>query len=142
MKFAPLVLLAFLLVDVAGAQSGVCLVNPTIHEPPVATSRYGMWRTGRAHEGLDLRSRGGEKLLAAAAGEVVYVGTQTNAGNTVVIKLDNGDYIQYFHMMGYADKLKEGKWKGQRVEAGEVIGTAGKTTASSRVAGGFSTVGP
>jgi len=90
------------------------------------TSGYGIMRSyaGTAqwqHRGIDLAAPEGWPVVAAAAGLVLVSRRLDAYGNAVV--LDHGQTVHtaYFHMNSREVA------KGQRVEAGQVIGTVGET---------------
>ena len=89
------------------------------------------------HEGLDIRSiqrdRRGEPIdpvLASAGGTVAYINTRASASNygkyVVLRHLIDGleVFTVYAHLSAFAPGLKTGK----TVQAGEVIGTMGRTS--------------
>ncbi len=83
----------------------------------------------KTHEGVDIKAPRGTKIRAAGGGKVVaatkrYKG-QTSWGNVVVIDHGHGLVTRYAHLDGYVVN------KGDRVDAGEVIGTVGSTGKSS-----------
>jgi murein DD-endopeptidase MepM/ murein hydrolase activator NlpD len=85
------------------------------------SSTYGE-RGGKFHQGVDLRARIGTPVMAAAAGEVVYVGSKIRGyGRMVVLKHENGFYTVYAHHSKNLVKL------GNRVEQGQVIAHSGKS---------------
>lgn len=109
-----------------------CMVSPT--DKKEVSGRFGKFRSGGAanansgnsrphmHDGLDFSTSGhAAPLHASAAGTVIYAELRGSAGNTVMIKRDNGDVIAYYHLSSM--KVK----KGQKVAAGEIIGYAGNT---------------
>lgn len=96
---------------------------------PVAstvTSAFG-WRsdpfTGQAkfHKGIDLRAAYGQDVQAAATGRVVFAGDQRGYGTTVVIEHADGTRSRYAHLS--ATTVVEGA----RVDAGQVVGRAGRS---------------
>lgn len=95
--------------------------------PAVKTSDWGMRVqpvTGeyRMHGGVDLVPTGSDKsLYAVSSGKVYFTGNLSGAGNTVVLLLDNGEAVRYFHLSKISVK------KGQRVNAGDVVGIMGAT---------------
>lgn len=91
------------------------------------TSGYG-WRTDPMggsgsdfHLGNDLAAEEGTAVLAAAAGIVRCAGVHSSYGNYVRILHDNGDETLYAHMQYLFVHT------GQRVSAGECLGTVGET---------------
>jgi hypothetical protein len=93
------------------------------------------------HNGDDYLSQVGEPIYAAGDGEVIHAGTFDSTfadnwgwnlnfgGNMVVLNLDGpeGPYVEYGHMDEIHVKV------GQRVRAGQVIGTTGETDGGTRV---------
>ena len=75
---------------------------------------------GRRHDGIDIKASGGEKVLAAAGGTVVFAGRQRGYGNIVMIDHGAGIVTAYAHLF-YACVRK-----GDRIGAGATIGRAGK----------------
>lgn len=77
-------------------------------------------------KGIDIRGKQGDKIMAAAAGQIVYAGNALPGyGNLIIVK-HNEDYLTaYAH--NHAILVKEQ----QQVRAGEAIATMGNTGASS-----------
>ena len=100
-----------------------CMATPT-GDPTVVTSRFGVWRGGHVHAGLDFRARGAKPLLASSEGKVVFAGTMQGYGNSIVIKRPNGDLISYHHMSAFAEKFNK-NGVGKEVKAGEALGFSG-----------------
>lgn len=91
------------------------------------TSGYG-WRTDPMggsgsdfHLGNDLAAAEGTAILAAADGVVRYAGTHASYGNYVRLLHSNGDETLYAHLQYLFVRT------GQRVSAGELLGTVGDT---------------
>ena len=91
------------------------------------TSGYG-WRTDPMggsgsdfHLGNDLAAAEGTAILAAADGAVRYAGTHASYGNYVRLLHSNGDETLYAHLQYLFVRT------GQRVSAGELLGTVGDT---------------
>ena len=94
------------------------------------TSRFGNRKDpitgGRAfHAGLDFRTPTGTPILASADGEVIHAGRMGGYGNLVELRHANGLKTRYAHL----SKIKVKK--GQRVDAGMMIGAAGSTGRST-----------
>lgn len=106
-------------------------------ENPRITSPYG-WRNGRLHKGTDIGLPIGTNLYAVTSGTVYLarcastpgLGCPTNdttikndqsGGRMVWINHDDGTQSRYMHMDSYAVK------EGDRVVAGQLIGTSGNT---------------
>ena len=83
---------------------------------------------GRGHQGQDLMASCGKKVVAARAGRVRLVDYQASgAGNYVVIKGQGHSYdYVYMHMLKRVTVRK-----GERVEAGDQIGSVGSTGRST-----------
>jgi hypothetical protein len=84
---------------------------------------FGVQRSGHTHQGVDVMAACGTPLLAARGGTVKFVGTQSLAGNYIVISTDDGsgDNV-YMHLRDPA-LLK----KGAAVATGQQIGFVGRT---------------
>ena len=84
---------------------------------------FGAQRGGHVHEGQDVMADCGLPLLATGAGSVKFAGSQSLAGNYVVISAADGtaDYV-YMHLRDPALVHK-----GDAVTAGETIGFVGRT---------------
>jgi murein DD-endopeptidase MepM/ murein hydrolase activator NlpD len=114
----------------------VPVVEPTPTDPshlasgwytPVAkysmTARFGVpgsWASGH-HTGLDLATNAGRAIRAATAGKVISTDYEGAYGNLVRIKIAPKTEIWMAHL----DSVKVEK--GDRVEAGHVVGTVGMT---------------
>lgn len=79
--------------------------------------------TGRRklHKGMDFAAKTGEPVLAAANGTVIKSYLSTSFGHCVIILHENGMQTLYAHMAGRF------VIQGQRVTAGQKIGTVGAT---------------
>lgn len=86
----------------------------------VITSGFGP-RWGRLHAGLDLAAPTGTPLVAVARGTVTEAGYSSGYGNRVVLRLDDGTRVWYCHMSTIAVS------RGDRVVAGDLVGTVGST---------------
>jgi hypothetical protein len=84
---------------------------------------FGAQRSGHVHEGQDVMADCGLALLATQAGTVKFAGTQSLAGNYVVISAADGtaDYV-YMHLRDPALVHK-----GDAVTTGQTIGFVGRT---------------
>jgi len=83
-------------------------------------SRFG-WRSGRRHEGIDIKASKGTPVQAAEAGRVIYSGKLADYGRVVIIK-HAGRYSTV-----YAHNNRNKAKKGQFVEKGDLIATVGKS---------------
>ena len=80
------------------------------------------------HQGLDIKTRAGVPVIAAADGTVVQVGRSGYFGKTVEITHEASRFkTVYAHLKGYADDLKVG----QKVVRGQIIGYVGNTGRST-----------
>lgn len=81
---------------------------------------------GRAHLGVDIGSKEGTPLRAVVSGRITHVYYDkpgSLSGNALRLTMSDGTYYFYAHLAGFAD----GIGVGVPVEAGQVIGTMGKT---------------
>jgi murein DD-endopeptidase MepM/ murein hydrolase activator NlpD len=102
--------------------------------PPVEglrlSSGFGMRKhpvTGknRMHKGLDFAGPSGTRVMAAAAGRVIYAARKGSYGNLIELDHGNGVTTRYAHLRDIEVS------KGDTVEMGELIGTVGSTGAST-----------
>ena len=91
----------------------------------VISSFFGR-RWGRRHNGIDIKARGGAKIMAVADGKVIYSARRLQSfGNMIVIRHDHGIYTLYAHnQTNYVQR-------GQSVRRGQVIGRVGHTGRST-----------
>lgn len=89
------------------------------------TSRFGP-RKGRMHDGIDIGSRAGIEVVAAAAGKVVYADSRLSGyGNLIIIRHTTDMFTAYAH------NQKNLVSRGDRVQAGQHIadvGSSGRAT--------------
>ncbi len=97
------------------------------------SSHFG-WRTHpltknrEFHQGLDIKTRAGVPVIAAADGTVVTVGKKGYLGNTIELTHEASGYkTLYAHLQGYAEDLKVN----QEVVRGQIIGYVGNTGRST-----------
>ena len=93
----------------------------------VYSETLGDWRT---HDGVDISAQEGTDVLAASSGTVRSVSDDPLMGTTVV--LDHGDGYQTTYASLRAGAAVE---VGDRVTAGQVIGTVGTTAAAESAQG-------
>ncbi len=86
----------------------------------IVTSGFGV-RSGRPHEGIDISTRDGAPIWAAAAGVVIFSGRLGGYGNIVVVRHDAS------YSTAYAHNKRNRVAKGDRVERGQHIADVGKT---------------
>ena len=80
------------------------------------------------HQGLDIKTRAGLPVIAAADGKIVKVGKSGYLGKVVEIAHDAPQFkTLYAHLKGYPDGLKVG----QSVTRGQIIGYVGNTGRST-----------
>lgn len=99
--------------------------------PGNITSRFGyrvnpFTRRGREmHSGIDIKGRMGEPIRVTADGVVSFAGYEGDYGYVVKVQHQNGYETRYAHLVRTQVK------KGQRVEAGSVVGLLGNTGRST-----------
>ncbi|HTW33797.1 MAG TPA: M23 family metallopeptidase [Rhizomicrobium sp.] len=83
---------------------------------------FGGSRHGERNDGINIATQEGAPIRAAAAGTVTYTGNELKGyGNLVLIRHDNGYVTAYAH----AGSIRVSR--GDIVERGQIIGTAGET---------------
>ena len=85
------------------------------------TSRFGERRLWARHHGVDIKAPRGTPIRAAAAGTVVFSGRQSSYGRVIKITHPDGRTTLYAH--NHTNLVRTG----DRVKAGAVIGTVGRT---------------
>jgi murein DD-endopeptidase MepM/ murein hydrolase activator NlpD len=90
--------------------------GPRVH--PVTGAR-------RDHHGLDIAAPTGTPISAAAGGKVTFAGQQRGYGNIVIVDHGNGTETRYAHQDTIAVSV------GQRISAGQRVGTVGSTGLST-----------
>lgn len=78
------------------------------------------------HAGQDFSAPAGTPIPAATPGRVIYSGPNAGFGNAVVVKNNSGGYSLYGHMQD-----GERAALGQRVWAGDILGSVGSTGRST-----------
>lgn len=77
----------------------------------------------KPHQGTDFANgKAGSPIKAVNSGKVLVSGWSDSAGNWVVVKQDDGTVAKYMHMLKKPDVKK-----GQRVDAGTILGKVGNT---------------
>lgn len=88
-------------------------------------SNYGDVVDGEANDGIDIKAALGTPVKAASGGEVIFSGEGNNLsptfGKTVLISHGNNVVSSYTHLNSINVK------NGEKVKAGQVIGTVGQT---------------
>jgi len=86
------------------------------------TETFGQKTEGVSSEGIVIASVDGSPIHAAQAGEVAYVGNDAkNYGNIVILRHTDGTMTSYSHARNLVVA------KGERVNAGSVVGYVGQT---------------
>jgi murein DD-endopeptidase MepM/ murein hydrolase activator NlpD len=78
---------------------------------------------GRTHEGVDMMAQRWTHVVAIESGTIYQIRVGGLGGRTIWLHSDSGDSYYYAHLEAWADGLT----KGQRVEAGELIGYVGSS---------------
>ena len=89
------------------------------HDMGTAVNGFG---GARGHDGQDIFAGCGTPVVAARAGKVVEVDAGGNEGNYVVLQTAHGRQQAYLHLL-HPDSARPG----ERVRAGERIGSVGQT---------------
>ena len=86
---------------------------------------FGADREGgkRRHEGTDLFGKEGTPIVSVCDGKIEQLGWNRLGGERVGIRGDDGNYYYYAHLQSISTELV----KGNRVKAGESLGTMGHT---------------
>ena len=107
---------------------------PELRSRRFGSTRIGIERSecGAGHCGIDLDGPRGRPIVSVAAGTVVRVehselGADGKSGRYVRIEHDDGTLTAYMHLDDVADELKPG----DRVDAGQYLGTLGATAVYS-----------
>jgi murein DD-endopeptidase MepM/ murein hydrolase activator NlpD len=78
-------------------------------------------RHGAMHQGIDISAPAGTPVMAAASGQVIYVGRLRGYGNIVILQHASHYVTVYAH--DSSNLVKEG----QIIKRGQVIGFVGRT---------------
>jgi murein DD-endopeptidase MepM/ murein hydrolase activator NlpD len=107
----------------AASSSGFVFPIKGAHDYGTSVNRFGAPRGGRRHMGQDVLADCGLPVLAVEGGKVVYAGSQSAAGNYIVIKGagTKRDYV-YMHLRSRALYSTD-----DTVSTGARIGTVGDT---------------
>lgn len=79
--------------------------------------------TVRAHKGVDYAAPTGTPIKAAGDGKVIFRGTKSGYGRTVIIQHGSQYSTLYAHLHRYANKAQHGA----RVKQGQIIGYVGQS---------------
>jgi murein DD-endopeptidase MepM/ murein hydrolase activator NlpD len=104
------------------------LRSPLRFEPRVTSGfsrnrRHPVYRTYRAHLGVDYGAPAGAAVVAVAAGTVVSAGWSGGGGNMVRLRHASGFESYYLHLSRFGKGIR----RGSRVDQGQVIGRVGAT---------------
>ena len=126
---STLVLIAgFLTVTIAHAIPGTSYVYPLVGTR--ISSNFGkrahpVAKAVRHHNGIDLAAPHGSHIRVIRDGVVVFADPYSGYGNIIVVQHDNGMTSHYGHCQTIIAK------PGQKVKAGNIIGTVGSTGIST-----------
>lgn len=101
-------------------QYGFPVIGTTWYEDSFGADREG---GKRRHEGTDLFGKEGIPIVSICGGQVEQIGWNRLGGERVGIRGDDGNYYYYAHLLTISTALV----KGNRVEAGDSLGTLGHT---------------
>lgn len=82
-----------------------------------------LFRTWRAHEGVDYAAPAGTKVRATGDGVVEFIGNQGGYGKLVVLRHGGSYSTAYAHLSRFAPGLR----RGARVAQGDTLGHVGQT---------------
>ncbi len=85
--------------------------------------RHPILNTIRAHRGVDYAAPRGTPIKASGDGKVIFRGTKSGYGKTVILQHGGNITTLYAHMSGFAAKAR----LGSRVRQGQTIGYVGAT---------------
>ncbi|MBT8092038.1 MAG: M23 family metallopeptidase [Gammaproteobacteria bacterium] len=85
--------------------------------------RHPILNSIRAHRGVDYAAPRGTPIKASGDGKVIFRGTKSGYGKTVILQHGGNITTLYAHMSGYAARARVGS----RVRQGQVIGYVGAT---------------
>lgn len=85
-------------------------------------SRFGPKSTGMFNDGINIKARDGQSVIASEDGIIAYVGDELKGyGNLVIIKHAGGWISAYAHLKNYGVEL------GQKINKGQKIGIVGNS---------------
>ena len=85
--------------------------------------KHPILNTIRAHRGVDYAAPKGTPIKASGDGKVIFRGTKSGYGKTIIIQHGGNITTLYAHMSSYIKKIKVGT----KVRQGETIGFVGST---------------
>lgn len=111
-----------------GIAGGTAFVYPVMGprmSSDFGTRKHPVRKVRRHHDGIDLAAPIGAPIRAIAQGRVMFADPHGGYGKYIVVQHDDGFTSHY----GHCDKLEV--VPGQRVVAGEIIGTVGSSGVST-----------
>ncbi|HEV2568375.1 M23 family metallopeptidase [Sphingomonas sp.] len=116
--------------SVAAAPADGLVIPVAGIKPQQLTDSWGDSRGGgsRRHNAIDIMAPKGTPVVAAAPGLVEKLFDSVNGGRTVYVRSNDGTTVYYY---AHLDSYRYGLREGQRVGAGDVIGTVGSTGSAS-----------
>ncbi len=90
---------------------------------PYGNRMHPIFHRMRFHSGIDIHANSGDPIAAANGGTVIYAGSRTGYGNTVIIDHGGGVTTLYAHIKSRGILVREG----QKVAAGDIIAKVGST---------------
>ncbi|MDQ1340957.1 MAG: hypothetical protein QG567_2115 [Campylobacterota bacterium] len=84
-------------------------------------------RTYRPHNGIDFSAPTGTKVWSVANGRVIFAGTKSGYGKTVIVQHNNGYRTLYAHLNGYAKGIRRDAY----VKQGDALAFVGSTGMST-----------
>ena len=98
------------------------------YSSPFGTRTHPITKRHEFHQGLDIKTRAGVPVIAAADGTIEHIGKSGYLGNTIEINHGISRFKTiYAHLQGYAEGLKVK----EKVVRGQVIGYVGNTGRST-----------
>lgn len=114
---------AGLLSGYLGEPATLVLPVEGVHPAELVSTWHAPRPGGRQHQGVDIFAARGTAVRASTAGRVMRVGVDSLGGNVVWV-LGPGPALYYY---AHLDSWAPGLSVGQRVAAGEALGTVGNT---------------
>jgi murein DD-endopeptidase MepM/ murein hydrolase activator NlpD len=111
--------------DYKGSGKGVAPIDKMLVTSPFGMRIHPIQKVRKMHSGVDIGAWNGTPIKAPYDGEVLYSGQRGTFGNFVWLKHAGGLETSYAHMSSINVA------KGDKVEAGAVIGKVGNTGASA-----------
>lgn len=106
----------------APTESGEITMDYSLNREPVYSKTFNEYRSD--HAGTDYAAKLGENVYAAADGRIAKIYTDERLGMSVLIEHTDGFFTQYSNL-----SESVGVKVGDQIEAGDKIGSVGKTAA-------------